>query len=541
MLKRLIPLVALGLAALPARAATPDCDWPMFGHDAQHSFAQASGCSPIEASNAATMVPKWFVHAPDSVTAPPSVVDGIVYVGGWDGTFLALDADDGTELWRYEIDDTHEVAFGRIVGGAWVGTIAVKSGNTVEQKDVVLFGGGATLYALNPGADGGQLIAKIDLDPRTEADKAAQAEDPPQVEIESSPVVGRFGTEGDRIFVGMDVHNRANVGRTGLVALELHHNTGGYFFAFKYKFDPESGIARTSRTEGSGTGWGCGGVWSSPVVDEDALGPGDGVVAFGTASCSRPAESDAGERMFGIAAKDGRLLWSFKPSRPAGFDADQDFGASPNLLPDGVVGEGAKDGWYYTRDLVTGAEKWSRHIAQAGQLNEGFAVGGFLGSAAIGEVNGEPALFAAHALPTPINQTSDGPDLSALERPGQLFALHAFSVATGEPLWDNPLSLPSYGAVTYTNGVVFVPDTFGLQLQIVDANTGALLGIRPTPGAPASAPAIVGDSVYFGIGTRETDAEFKAFGNEIGDFFEQTIGEHPLSPLSGIAAYELPN
>jgi hypothetical protein len=51
----------------------------------------------------------------------------------------------------------------------------------------------------------------------------------------------------------------------------------------------------------------------------------------------------------------------------------------------------------------------------------------------------------------------------------------------------------------------------------------------------------VGDSLYVGGGTRETDAEYKAIRDTGIDTqaLASAIGPHPLSPLSGIFAFQL--
>lgn len=551
-MRRFVGLVAVLALAAPfgARGDGPVCAWPMFGHDPARSFAQPAACTRISPTSVPTLLPAWAVLTADNVSASPTVTDGIVYAGSWAGTFYAVDERNGDVLWTFDVPDQHEVAFGRIVSTAAVDTVAVEG---VGQVPVVLFGGGGTLYALRPGPAGPVVLAHVNVDPRDEALRDEQAGDPPQIEIESSPVVGHFA-DGDRILVGMDVHNQSHVGRTGLLAFALRENDDGpepYRFELLYKHDPETGEVLHSLTEGSGEGFGCGGVWSSPALDVTAL-DGEGIAVYGTSNCDNPAESFAAdeigrEAMIAVNASTGEELWRFQPREPN--DVDDDFGSTPNLLPGGAVGIGGKDGWYYARDLVTGEERWRTRAGQSGRINSGFAVGGFIGAPAVGRVT-DPVLggdrdiiFGVTALPTPFAQPLDSGgdrlDTSLLEDPARLFSVHAMDAATGEILWRSPLAAPSYGHVSYANGVVFVPVTFGFRIMAFEAATGLPLWAMPTFGPPSSTPVPLGDMLFTGTGTRETDLEFKAFGDQLQNILSGPLGEHPLSRLSGIFGFRL--
>lgn len=502
------------LSPVGARGVGGECDWPMYGHDAGHSFSQPVACSTITPLNVAGLRPKWFVHTDDSVTASPSVVDGVVYVGDWEGIFRAIDAADGDVLWTFQVDDPNSVGFGRIVSSAAVSMVA--------GTRVVAFGGGATLYLL--GASDGVELARACTDPRTTGRCAGSTAD---IEIESSPVFVGVGGE-TRVLVGMDVHNSQDVGPAGVVSYRIVPGPGeNWALEPLWKFDPETGLAYTTDasragdpdfvvtpdpiTYGAGTGNGCGGVWSSPAVDTLA-----GLVFFGTSSCS--VDGTTGwESMWAIELESGRRAWTFAPHTPAQRIYDDDFGSSAMLLPGGLVGEGSKDGWYYALSRTAGPVVdvgWRTHVAQAGHVSTDFAIGGIIGTPALGEVGGEPAIFITAAFATPLREPLDtGPDLdpALAEDPGRLFSLHAIAASDGRILWRSPLSRQSYGAPTYANGVVFVPSTFDLSVKAFAADLGgALLWQSLLIGAPSSAPAIVGDSIYLGSGTREQGLDFLA-------------------------------
>jgi len=107
---------------------------------------------------------KWVfeeVNAP--ITSSPTVSEGTVYVGCWDGNLYALDADDGKLKWQYQT-------------GWGIGT------TPVVKNDVVFFGSmDNNLYALD--AEDGELLWVFST----------------QAGIHSSPVV-----YGDYVFFGSD-------------------------------------------------------------------------------------------------------------------------------------------------------------------------------------------------------------------------------------------------------------------------------------------------------------------------------------------------
>ncbi len=451
-----------GLAPASARAGgdVPGCDWPMYGRDLGHSFAAPAGCTALSPMTAPTLAPQWVLPAKDSVTAAPTVVDGMVYVGDWTGAFRAVPVDQtgpASETWTFQVDDPNGVAFGRIVSSAAV--------VTVDGTRVVLFGGGATVYALD--ATSGRELARLCLDPR--ADPAVRCQGTPdgvQVEVESSPAVVVRGVAA-QVVVGLDVHNGTDVGRTGIVSMSLHRRGPRWTMTPEWKFDPEGGADGETTTgpdlltTGSGTGSGCASVWVSPAVDTEA-----GLVFFGTGSCSTPG-IEVGEDAFAVDVRTGRLVWRFDTPRISeGWD--DDFGASPNLLPGGLVGLGSKDGTYYALDRRSGAVAWAAHVGESGHVMDGFAVGGIIGTPAVGTVAGRPAVFATTALSTPIAEPLDEGhpdrwvDTSLAEDPGRMLSLTAVDAADGTILWRCPLARQSYGAPTFAGGVVLVPSTFSV-------------------------------------------------------------------------------
>ena len=532
-----------GPSAVASQAPTcANSDWTAFGRGAAHTFAVPDGCSALTTSTVRQLVPAWVVHTTDSVTASPAVADGTAYVGSWDGTFYAVDVVSGAVRWTFQIRSHAPTAFGRIVSSATV--TSYRDATTGTDRSVVLFGGGSSVWALD--AKTGAELATIDLDPRTPVLRAQQeaSDKPPVVEVESSPALATVGDER-RIYVGLDVHNEAAVGRTGVVALQLQSHKRGWRFDPLWKFDAETSqtyAGEAGLTQGSGSGWGCGGVWSSPAVDEQA-----GVVAFGTSSCSNPAQAyDAGENyaegMVAIDAVTGKLLWRYRPAdelsgreaRIADAQRDADFGASPNLFAlkgRAVVGEGRKSADYYVRDELTGAKVTTTDAGQEGYAQDGFGIGGFLGTPAVQALpNGRAQVVGATAIPVP-------------HSPGDLdpstWAVRGLDPSTGQLNWTYRLTGPSYGHTSLVNGVAFIPDTVNSSLVALDAATGLPLWEAPVVGPPASTAVVSGSTVILGTGTRETDAEYKAVNGQLQDTLGSITGASPLSPISSIQAFRL--
>jgi outer membrane protein assembly factor BamB len=77
-------------------------NWPMYGRNLRHTFTNDR--SLINSNTVMNLKPAWDFATEDVVTASPTVVDGVVYVGAWDGYFYALDASSGALIWKFAVD-----------------------------------------------------------------------------------------------------------------------------------------------------------------------------------------------------------------------------------------------------------------------------------------------------------------------------------------------------------------------------------------------------------------------------------------------------
>ena len=114
------PAVAKGInydRILKAREAEPHNWITYYG---AYDGKRYSPLDQINVDNVKSLVPAWVFQAGSSgmhsgastyaFEAAPLVVDGVMYVTGWDGWVWALDARNGAELWRYKHASPYDVS-----------------------------------------------------------------------------------------------------------------------------------------------------------------------------------------------------------------------------------------------------------------------------------------------------------------------------------------------------------------------------------------------------------------------------------------------
>ena len=90
-------------------------------YDGSHTGNRYSTLDQINTSNVQRLAPVWTLPMPESrPQLTPVVVDGIMYVTGWN-ELHALDATTGRTLWSYT-----EPRHGGIVSEAGIGSIEVR-------------------------------------------------------------------------------------------------------------------------------------------------------------------------------------------------------------------------------------------------------------------------------------------------------------------------------------------------------------------------------------------------------------------------------
>jgi polyvinyl alcohol dehydrogenase (cytochrome) len=483
----IIALLAMGAQPSSLAHATESDDWSMYGRDLHHSFTRSQ--SPVNSSNVASLVPAWTFYPGDAVTANPTVVGGVVYIGSWDGFFYALDANSGAVRWRFQVDCQNAVipippqclAPGQTPPDRQASDGGLITASATVRDGRVYFSGGKTMYCLR-ASDGSLVWKKVVCGNPDQSNCEADDNDPTR--IFSSPAY--FG--GKLIFG----HTSDGVpGYRGRV-VALNAANGNMMWAFEVDPVADANGRPVLDSHGNPVGAynrGCGSVWSTAAVDEITA-----TAFFGTGDCQNAAPPPYHEALLALDTDSGRIRWAFRPR--ADDTCDFDFGASPNILDlNGrrYVGIGGKDGTYYVVDSRSGSLLWSNRVVFGG------ADGGFIGSTAFdgrriygGTGYGELGLPNVCQPDNPADQPIQDP------------SFHALDALTGQETWNFSGNY-SFAASTVASDVVFNGWTgFGsavpAALRAFNANTGALLLELPQGGSVNSSATITGRMIIFGTG-----------------------------------------
>jgi polyvinyl alcohol dehydrogenase (cytochrome) len=459
-------------------SSSPSTDWPMFGGNLLHTFTQTN--PTIDSTNVAKLTTAWTFPVTDAVSASPSVANGVVYVGAWDGFFYALDATTGALKWKFQLDCQNGILPipSRCLGGMAAPDRTGTDGGLVTSSATVIdghvyFGGGRTLYCLNV-ADGTLVWKHVICGNPDDSNCQNDAADP--TNIFSSPTV----FDGKVIFG--HTPDGATGYRGGINALDA--STGAVVWTFEV--DP---IMDANGNVTGANNRGCGSVWSSGAVDDQ-----NGLVIFGTGDCQADATPPYHEAVIALDIASGKPRWVYRP-RTAD-TCDYDFGASANIVDVGgarYVGIGGKDGTYYMLAADTtnpaGDLLWSKNVVFGGSS------GGFIGTAAFDGQHilggtGIGGLGDTHCAP-------NDPRDSDIQDP----SFHAFDAKTGNVVWEGSKEY-TFAATSVAGDVIFsgVGSVLPAALRAYNIKDGSLLASFPQPGAVNSGAALSGKMVFFGTG-----------------------------------------
>jgi outer membrane protein assembly factor BamB len=454
--------------------AVSQSDWPTYGHDALRSF---HGQTTITEKEARALKKAWYFPTGDAVTATPTVVNGVVYAGSWDGWFYAVNLRDGRLVWKTHLAPQNAVTpypgqvprditsdGGLVTSSAWF------QPGSGHRPDLVIFGGGYTLYALN--AKNGAAYwthaytGRPDSPPNPSSDGSR---------IFSSPVVA-----DGKVFFGVDTDGERS-SRGYVVAASLA--TGDPVWEHQTDVDTSGHILDN----------GCGSVWSSGTLLED-----DGLVVFDVADCHFSNPPPTSESVIALRTSNGKLAWRFRPPR-SDQKCDLDFGATPNagLASSGqtaFLGVGGKDGTYYSIDPLTGKLRWSTNVVFGGFSGGFIATAAYdgakvYGATAIGDFGRFEGNGVVHCAPG-----------NARDTPMQEPSMHAFDARTGAVSWQAN-GAASFAPTTVAGGMTFNCPASGPELQVRDVTSGRLEARATLQQSCWSGVATVGNALVLGTGS----------------------------------------
>lgn len=141
----------LSTAHAAARVADISDNWPTFMHDNLRTGASAD--TSISTRNAGQLAKLWSYQTGGMISAQPAIVNSVVYLGSWDGYEYALDAATGAVLWKtfLGITTASPVCFPSQLG--------ISSSATVQNGVVYVGGGDAYWYALDAAT--GAVLWKV--------------------------------------------------------------------------------------------------------------------------------------------------------------------------------------------------------------------------------------------------------------------------------------------------------------------------------------------------------------------------------------------
>ncbi|GAB3023603.1 CARDB domain-containing protein [Natronobiforma cellulositropha] len=338
---------AVAIADLGPETVTVENAWSQTGYDFERTRHDPLATVPQD-----PIRERWNFTTGDNARSSPMVVDGVVYVGSYDGNVYAIDAHDGGELWRYETDDRvygdPAVADGIVYVGSRDNSVyaldaddgsevwSYETGDDVRSSplvaDGVVYVGSQDghLYAL--AADTGDVIWDLETDDEIYSDPSLH-DDVLYVGSRDGTLYALEAATGEEVWsvdTGGDVLSAPVVaeGRVHVVSM--------------IEEEEEHVLSAHDITDGTEAWtfevweW----MWASPAYAEGRL-----IVSVG----------EGGDRTVGtVDAETGER------------DEDWELEADVNMETPAVAGDtlvfGGNDGYVHAVDVETGDERWTYEI-----------------------------------------------------------------------------------------------------------------------------------------------------------------------------------
>lgn len=520
-------LITGGLGLSPTASAAGTASWSSAGNGVNNWRSQPNETT-INASNVATLAPKWVYHPGGDVSATPSIQDGAVYVPDWTGHVAKLDAATGGVIWRVDLNAATGIPL-------TAGLVTSRSTPTI-QGSTVLVGTqlGARLVALDTTTGAVKWITTVDPNPFAILTQSS---------VVHANVVYQGVASSEEAATAFIPDYPCCFFRGNMNAIDL--KTGAIIWKTYMTPSPGAGPGRYSGNA----------IWgSTPVVDPSRksvyittgnnYSVPDSVSACVAANPTTASTCDATDNytdaMLSLDMATGAIKWADKlwaadawnvacifqfinpTSCPTPTGPDYDFGQGAMLLRAKIGGKqqdvlvaGQKSGVFWGVNPATGAIFWG---TQAGP-------GGTLGGLEWGSAtDGKRIYFAISNNEAKPYVDGGGNPRSGLGTAGSWGAIDP---ATGNILWQvaDPNGSIDPGAVSVANGVVYAgslaTDASKPTFFALDAATGQIKWSLASGGSVNSGPAIADGVVYWGSGYRNFDL---GSGNDA--FYALSLGGH---------------
>ena len=467
-------------------AAVPTGSWPYPNGDIANT--RNAPDSAISAANVSGLREAWAFKltgtaaagAPDvgSLTAPPVVQDGVVYLQDEDANVYALALATGELKWEYTVN------------------IPEKSGpgpDGVSVADGAVYGDTSTsVFALN-AATGKTIWVDSGLLNSGQGSFEIQ----PQVADGRVYLASAYGS-----------------GPGGGVLLALDASTGRLL----WKFNTVTGVGTGVQALGVGSG----GAWETPLVGSDGsvtFGIGNPYQSIGQA-IAHPSRQLYTDSAVNLDAATGQLRWYYQ-AVPDDF-ADHDLQASPIAAAIGgvpVIIAGGKVGYVYALNAGSGALLWKTPVGEHnGHDNDSMlalshqltitypytvtpgALGGILSNMAVAD-----GTVYVDTIDLPITFT--GPTVVDGNKAGgpETGEIEALSLATGKVEWDTKVDTLPLGAATVSNDLVITTLYTGALIAL-NRDTGAIVYQHQLPTSANAPIAVFGNTVLVPAGGPKTSS-----------------------------------
>lgn len=417
-------------------------DWPAFSRDLSNSRNNTDEVT-LTKDNVGNLKELWRFDGP-STTATPAVVDGVVYLTGWNGRVYAMRLDDGSTEWTASLPDL------------------IDSSPMVTDTQVFVSDDNGAVHALDRATGDVQWTRQVD--------------DHEEAHLWSSPV---YIASAGLVVVGIAS------GEEQVVKAQFT------FRGSVVGLDAQSGEIRwrhenASADSGAGPGVGS---WGTAAVDESRK-----LAFIGTGNNYGPPASELSDSMLAINYESGELVWSRQFTTGdiytvyGGIGPDFDIGSSANLFSvEGrdIVGIGVKSGTYFALDRDSGEIIWRTSITGGSPL------GGVISAPAYadGTIYVAANQFAASSSTFVAIDAASGDiqwrdSYAGLTYGGVAYAngvvyvaseagaIYAYDGANGSTLWADraPDGQPVAGSPTVASGRLIVP--WGYQWTLREGNAG---------------------------------------------------------------------